>query len=169
MKQKLSFIPHLLALSALYLLAGCASVAVDSHKLTGNVNNVNENFTIEGKFKLSHLDSKETGYFDLKKYNNSIIVTLGKNYLFPEESFILDIRETLKLSKFIGQQSTEIKLPNIPLRDFLSLFLQTENTNIRIDDTNIILEFNEKKYPSKISLNHLDIELVILVKKIWKN
>ena len=108
-------------------------------------------------------------YFDLKKYNNSITLTLGKNYLFPEESFILDIREALKISKFIGQQSTEIKLPKIPLRDFLSLFLQTENTNIRIDDTNIILEFDEKKYPSKISLNHSDIELVILVKKIWKN
>jgi hypothetical protein len=124
---------------------------------------------IKGKFKLSHLDSKETGYFDFKKYNNSITVTLGKNYLFPEESFILDIRETLKLSKFIGQQSTEIKLPNIPLRDFLSLFLQTEKTNLRIDDTNIILEFDEKKYPSKIFLNHTEIELVILVKKIWKN
>ena len=169
MKQKISFIPNLFALSALYLLAGCASVLMDSELSTDNIKNLNENFTIEGKFKLSYSDSKETGYFDLKKYNNSITLTLGKNYLFPEESFILDIREALKLSKFIGQQSTEIKLPNIPLRDFLSLFLQTENTNIRIDDTNIILEFDEKKYPSKISLNHSDIELVILVKKIWKN
>ena len=74
MKQKISFIPNLFALSALYLLAGCASVLMDSELSTDNIKNLNENFTIEGKFKLSYSDSKETGYFDLKKYKPSLVV-----------------------------------------------------------------------------------------------
>lgn len=170
MKQKISFIPNLFALSALYLLAGCASVLMDSEQSTDNIKNLNENFTIEGKFKLSYSDSKETGYFDLKKYNNSVSITLGKNYLLPEEVFVLDIREKLRLNRFIEQQNIKIDLPIIPIRDFLQLFLEAKQSNLKIDKTIIKLQFeNSTAYPSKIFITSGKAELIIVVKKIWKN
>ena len=38
------------------------------------------NYTLEGKFKASINDIKETGYFVIKKIENSIELRVGKNY-----------------------------------------------------------------------------------------
>ena len=47
------------------------------------------------------LDSKETGYFFLKKNNNLIEINIGKNFLLPEEKIVLNIYEDLEISKII--------------------------------------------------------------------
>ena len=52
-------------------LVSCSS---KSHLIKPNQTNdieIANNFSLEGKFKVSMLDSKETGYFFLKKNNNS--------------------------------------------------------------------------------------------------
>jgi len=55
----------------------------------GNID-IADNFSIEGKFKLSMPDSKETGYFFLKKTRNLIQINIGKNYLLPEEELLVE-------------------------------------------------------------------------------
>ena len=58
----------------------------------------------------------------------------------------------------------------IPIRDFLQLFLEAKQSNLKIDKTIIKLQFeNSTAYPSKIFITSGEAELIIVVKKIWKN
>ncbi len=41
-----------------------------------------EDFTIEGKFKIKINSIRENGYFLLKKQNNTVNLTLGRNYFY---------------------------------------------------------------------------------------
>ena len=102
---------HHFALSLVILsLFGCSSIAIESKKTSNEVLSINENFKIEGKFKLSYMDSKETGYFVLSKEGNTVSLNIGKNYLLPEKVIILDRRETLNINEFIEKIQTSIDL-----------------------------------------------------------
>ena len=68
---------------------GCSSISQNQEQNPNNMVNIDQNFKIEGKFKLSFMDSKETGYFELDKYLNTVSLTVGKNYLLPEEVLFL--------------------------------------------------------------------------------
>ena len=46
------------------------------------------NYTLEGKFKASINDIKETGYFVIKKIENSIELKLEKTIYFQKRNFI---------------------------------------------------------------------------------
>ena len=72
-------------------LASCSSTSGLLKPYLKNNIDIADNFSIEGKFKLSMQDSKETGYFFLKKTGNLIQMNIGKNYLLPEEKLLLDI------------------------------------------------------------------------------
>ena len=85
-------------LSVLFLSFGCSSIPTESKRISDEVKSIQENFKIEGKFKLSNTDSKETGYFVVEKYINTVSLTIGKNYLLPEKVIVLDIRENLNLN-----------------------------------------------------------------------
>ena len=106
----------------LVLLFGCSSLSQDSKKTSGEPISIQENFNIEGKFKLSNLDSKETGYFVINKKLNTISLTLGKNYLLPERNYIFDIREKINIKSFIEEGETVPSLPDIKVLDLLELF-----------------------------------------------
>lgn len=170
MKQILSFISNLLLISALYLFAGCASVSIEPQKLNENITSINENFTIKGKFKLSFQDSKETGYFTIEKYKSTVSMTLGKNYLLPEKDFFLDLRESLQLVEFLDTEKNQIRLPNVPVQSFLELFLGINNFNANNEELDINLEYEaDFTYPSKIFISTKELELIVLVKNIWKS
>ena len=87
--------------SVLILSFGCSSIPTDSKIISEEITSIQESFKIEGKFKLSNMDSKETGYFVVNKNTNTVSLTIGKNYLLPERVIVLDIREKLDLNKFI--------------------------------------------------------------------
>ena len=70
-------------------LASCSSTSVLIKPYQKNDIDIADNFSLEGKFKLSMPDSKETGYFFLKKTRNLIQINIGKNYLLPEEELLL--------------------------------------------------------------------------------
>ena len=84
-------------------LASCSSTSGLLKPYQKSNIDIADNFSIEGKFKLSMPDSKETGYFFLKKTRNLIQINIGKNYLLPEEELLVDIREDLDIKKLISK------------------------------------------------------------------
>jgi len=131
---------------------------------------VQENFKIEGKFKLSYMDSKETGYFALSKEGNTVSLNIGKNYLLPEKVIILDRRETVNINAFIENNILPYNLPRLKVERFLELLLGLESKNLQ--DEEIGLEIETKgsdDYPSEVTLLYKDLNLLMKVKKIWKN
>ena len=168
---KNSIYQHFALTLVILSLFGCTSIAIESKKNSNEVPSINENFKIEGKFKLSFMDSKETGYFELDKYNNTISLTLGKNYLLPEEVIILDIRENLDFNQFALNQDYLYEIPSISIKYLLKLCLGLRAFNDQNKDLKVDFEFEElSKTPSKVIIsNNKNIELTILIKAIWKS
>jgi len=159
------------ALSIVFLfLFGCSSIALESGANSDEILNIQQNFKIDGKFKVSFMDSKETGYFELDKYNNTISLTLGKNYLLPEEVLILDIRENLNLNQFSLEKNLINEINEIPIKYLIELCLGLNVIDQQIDGISINLEYNNlNKEPSNVIIASEVFELTILIKKIWKN
>ena len=154
----------------LVLLFGCSSLSQDSKKTSGEPISIQENFSIEGKFKLSNLDSKETGYFVINKKLNTISLTLGKNYLLPERNYIFDIREKIKIQSFIEEGVTVPSLPDIKVLDLLELFLGIESNELGKENITTIMEYEDTSvFPSKVLMSNEDFELTLLIKRLWKN
>ncbi len=154
----------------LVLLFGCSSLSQDSKKTSGEPISIQENFSIEGKFKLSNLDSKETGYFVINKKLNTISLTLGKNYLLPERNYIFDIREKINIQSFIEEGVTVPSLPDIKVLDLLELFLGIESNELGKENITTIMEYEDTSvFPSKVLMSNEDFELTLLIKRLWKN
>ena len=79
------------SLFILLLTISCSTVTVENTYSKGN-SPIKKSQIIAGKFKLSYLDSKETGYFIINKTLNTVSLTLGKNFLLPEEVLVFDAR-----------------------------------------------------------------------------
>ena len=143
---------------------------MESQKFSSEIKNVQENFKIEGKFKLSYMDSKETGYFVLNKEGNTVSLNVGKNYLLPEKIIILDMRETLNINEFIEDNILPYNLPILKVERFLQLLLGLDSKDIQ--DEEKVFEIETKgshDYPSEVTLLYKDLNLLMKVKKIWKN
>ena len=154
----------------LVLLFGCSSLSQDSKKTSGEPISIQENFNIEGKFKLSNLDSKETGYFVINKKLNTISLTLGKNYLLPERNYIFDIREKINIKSFIEEGVTVPSLPDIKVLDLLELFLGFKSNELGKENIATIMEYEDTSvFPSKVLISNEDFELTLLIKRLWKN
>ena len=116
------------------------------------------------------MDSKETGYFVLSKEGNTVSLNIGKNYLLPEKVIILDRRETLNINEFIENNILPYDLPILKVESFLELLLGLESKDLQ--DEEIGLEIETKgsdDYPSEVTLLYKDLNLLMKVKKIWKN
>ena len=154
----------------LVLLFGCSSLSQDSNKTSGEPISIQENFSIEGKFKLSNLDSKETGYFVINKKLNTISLTLGKNYLLPERNYIFDIREKINIKSFIEEGVTVQSLQDIKVLDLLELFLGLKSIELGKENITTIMEYEDTSvFPSKVLMSNEDFELTLLIKRLWKN
>ena len=77
-------------------LISCISTSGSIKPYQNNNVDITNNFSLEGKFKLSMPDSKETGYFFLEKKRNLVKFSVGKSYLLPEKELLLDkiLRQT---------------------------------------------------------------------------
>ena len=157
-------------LSVLFLSFGCSSIPTESKRISDEVKSIQENFKIEGKFKLSNTDSKETGYFVVEKYINTVSLTIGKNYLLPEKVIVLDIRENLNLNEFIEDKNLVNNLPQIEIKSFLKLLVEENSENLGNKGIDVKLEKETfSSAASKIYLAHSDFELLIIIKNIWKS
>jgi len=154
-------------------LASCSSTSGLLKPYQKNNIDIADNFSIEGKFKLSMLDSKETGYFFLKKTRNLIQINIGKNYLLPEEELLLDVREDLDIKKLISKTNLEklyLDFNTINVGDFIKIITGHEIDLSSYADLEVFRDFNEreKALPTKVRLITSNYELTILNKKIYE-
>ena len=154
----------------LVLLFGCSSLSQDSNKTSGEPISIQENFSIEGKFKLSNLDSKETGYFVIGKTTNTVSLTLGKSYLLPEKNFLFDLREQIDFGNLFEESELGFDLPKLNAKDLIQLLLGTKSSNLKRKNLIINMDFQDSKtLPSRIVIYEKGFELTLLVREIWKN
>jgi len=154
-------------------LASCSSTSGLLKPYQKNNIDIADNFSIEGKFKLSMPDSKETGYFFLKKTRNLIQINIGKNYLLPEEELLLDVREDLDIKKLISKTNLEklyLDFNTINVGDFVKIITGHEIDLSSYADLEVSRDFNEREkvLPSKVRLKTANYELTILNQKIYE-
>ena len=154
-------------------LASCSTTSGLLKPYQKNKIDIADNFSIEGKFKLSMPDSKETGYFFLKKTSNLIQINIGKNYLLPEEELLLDIREDLDIKRLISktnQKKLYLDFNTIKVDDFIKILVGHEVDLSSYKDLEVFRDFNEreKALPTKVRLITSNYELTILNKKIYE-
>ena len=153
-------VKYLLPLHFLILSYSCSTIPLDTRT------NPSVNFNIEGKFKLTYLEFKESGYFVLKKKTNSIALTLGKNYLLPEKTFLFDTRESILLSEFLGKDENNLKPISFRVYEFLNLFFGIKSEEIMREGIEIAFEpENKEELPSKIMLSNDKFKLIFLISK----
>ena len=154
----------------LALSIACSSTSQGFNTKSDELISIQENFRIEGKFKVSNMDSKETGYFVIDKKIKTISLTLGKNYLLPERNFIFDVRENINIKEFIDDEVTDLSLPEIKLMSLLELFIGLKSNEFKKENITVYMDFKElSSNPSKISISREDFELTLLINTLWKN
>lgn len=154
----------------LALSIACSSTSQGFNTKSDELISIQENFRIEGKFKVSNMDSKETGYFVIDKKIKTISLTLGKNYLLPERNFIFDVRENINIKEFIDDEVTDLSLPEIKLMSLLELFIGLKSDEFKKENIIVYMDFKElSSNPSKISISREDFELTLLINTLWKN
>ena len=155
------------------LIASCSST---SHSIKPNQTNgieIANKFSLEGKFKASMLDSKETGYFFLKKNNNLIEINIGKNFLLPEEKIVLNIYEDLEINKIIHNDNLnkpDKSLDRIRINDFIRIILGFDIDLSLYPGLEIIKgsDQKDKVLPAKVMLRTEEYELTILNKNFYE-
>ena len=164
---------HLKDFVVFYVLSlsiACSSTSQGFNTKSDELISIQENFRIEGKFKVSNMDSKETGYFVIEKKLKTISLTLGKNYLLPERNFIFDVRENINIKEFIDDKVPDLSLPEIKLMSLLELIIGLKPIEFEQENIAVYMDFKElSSIPSKISMSRGDFELTLLIKSLWKN
>ena len=129
------------------------------------------NYTLEGKFKASINDIKETGYFVIKKIENSIELRIGKNYLLPEKKFYFLLDEKLNISELFYENEINTRYQfsqeSLSLKNLLKSLLGQEqilslNWNVKYPDG--ISSVNGFKLPKKIIIENNEVQLEIINK-----
>ena len=157
-------------LFVLALSIACSSTSQGFNTKSDELISIQENFRIEGKFKVSNMDSKETGYFVIEKKLKTISLTLGKNYLLPERNFIFDVRENINIKEFIDDKVPDLSFPEIKLMSLLELIIGLKPIEFEQENIAVYMDFKElSSIPSKISMSRGDFELTLLIKSLWKN
>ena len=160
MSLRTILVKYLLPLHFLILSYSCSTIPLDIKT------NPSIDFNIEGKFKLTYLEYKDSGYFVLKKKKNSVELTLGKNYLLPEETFLFDIRESIFLSEFFEKDANNLKPISFKVYEFLNLFFGIKSEEIMREGIEIAFEpENKEELPSKIMLSNDKFKLIFLISK----
>jgi|TARA_B110000091_G_C13636700_1_gene399443 outer membrane biogenesis lipoprotein LolB len=170
----LNFKTLLLLVSFSLFITGCATqseLRIDTE--TKNTPN-DDNFTLEGKFKVSYDDSKESGYFIIKKSYDLIQLKVGKNYLLPESEFFFYVNELINI-KDLFKKLTDRELKSYPeIKIPVSLFIQiltrsviSEPLGWKIQYQNNSLVKNNLKAPRNIKISKDGLYLKIINKRLY--
>ena len=163
-------------LPVIFLITSVLMSCVSYSKLTPSTQiiNQNEDFTIEGKFKIKINSIQENGYFILKKQNNLINLTLGKNYLLPEKELNFQYQDLIFLSELINTEEQGFTNENFPQRlevgQLISIILGKGYIN-RIDAWLIDYPESSQKItgfevPAKTRFVNGDSSIEFILKKI---
>ena len=163
-------------LPVIFLITSVLMSCVSYSKLTPSTQiiNQNEDFTIEGKFKIKINSIQENGYFILKKQNNLINLTLGKNYLLPEKELNFQYQDLIFLSELINPEeqgfSYEIFPQSLEVGQLISIILGKGYIN-RIDAWFIDYPESSQKItgfevPAKTRFVNGDSSIEFILKKI---
>ena len=163
-------------LTVIFLISSVLMSCVSYSKLTPSTQiiNQNEDFTIEGKFKIKINSIQENGYFILKKQNNLINLTLGKNYLLPEKELNFQYQDLIFLSELINPEeqgfSYEIFPQRLEIGQLISILLEKGYIN-RIDAWFIDYPESSQKItgfevPAKTRFVNGDSSIEFILKKI---
>jgi len=163
-------------LPVIFLITSVLMSCVSYSKLTPSTQiiNQNEDFTIEGKFKIKINSIQENGYFILKKQNNLINLTLGKNYLLPERELNFQYQDFIFLSELINPEeqgfSYEIFPQRLEIGQLISIILGKGYIN-RIDAWLIDYPESSQKItgfevPAKTRFVNGDSSIEFILKKI---
>ena len=163
-------------LSVIFLITTVLIGCVSYSKLTPSTQiiNQNEDFTIECKFKIKINSFQENGYFILKKQNNLINLTLGKNYLLPERELNFQYQDLIFLSELINPEeqgfSYEIFPQRLEVGQLISIILGKGYIN-RIDAWFIDYPESSQKItgfevPAKTRFVNGDSSIEFILKKI---
>jgi len=163
-------------LPVIFLVTSILMSCVSYSKLTPSTQiiNQNEDFTIEGKFKIKINSIQENGYFILKKQNNLINLTLGKNYLLPERELNFQYQDLIFLSELINPEeqgfSYEIFPQRLEVGQLISIILGKGYIN-RIDAWFIDYPESSQKItgfevPAKTRFVNGDSSIEFILKKI---
>ena len=166
-------------LTVIFLISSVLMSCVSYSKLTPSTQiiNQNEDFTIEGKFKIKINSIQENGYFILKKQNNLINLTLGKNYLLPEKELNFQYQDLIFLSELINPEeqgfSYEIFPQRLEIGQLISILLEKGYIN-RIDAWFIDYPESSQKItgfevPVKTRFVNGDSSIEFILKKITLN
>ena len=129
-------------------------------------------YTIEGKFKASANDIKETGYFVIKKTANLVALRIGKNYLFPEKKLNFSLDEEINLNELFAFNKMglqyKFKQQAVPLKKLMEILIRQQKqsiTNLNADYPEGFISLNGFKLPKKIIIKNDRIKLEIINKK----
>ncbi len=99
-------------------------------------------------------------------------MSIGKNYLLPEEELLLDIKDDLNVNKLISkknQNKTDLQLDILNTGDLIKLILGYEIDLSSYNNLEVFREFNEDQVlPTRVKLKNSEYELIILNKKIYE-
>ncbi len=132
-----------------------------------------EDFTIEGKFKIKINSFHENGYFLLRKQNNAVNLTLGKNYFLPERELTFNYTGLIVLSDLINSKESNLSYKLFPqdlrVEQLISLLLGKIDLK-KIDSWNVyyprgIKESNGLQIPQKTLLVSGDSSIEFIIKK----
>ena len=163
----------LLLLSSSILLSCASSVLLIDSPSIGKVN-ISENFTIEGKFKIKINEDVRYGYFTVLKINDSVSLSIGKNYLLPEAKLFYKLHDLLELNVTLSKSiDLEIDKEKFKVKDFLEVLLSSEpmklENGLEIVYPKGIRVVDDYKFPRSIRVIYKYTSLEILLKKVIKN
>ena len=136
-----------------------------------------EDFIIEGKFKIKINNIRENGYFLLKKQNNTVNLTLGRNYLLPERELTFDYKGLIVLSELINAEDKNFSYKpfpkNLRVEQLISLILGKKDLK-QIESWNIyypqgMKEINGFQVPQTTVLVSEDSSMEFILKKLDLN
>ena len=86
---------NLLSLTLLLFVLGCTKSYINSidTELTKT------DLYLNGKFLITQQDKKQSGYFRIEQKNQSFKLSIGKNYLLPEESLNISNDSKINLNE----------------------------------------------------------------------
>ena len=165
----------LILLSSLILYSCSTKLQTFQPSLAQNIN-INDNFTIEGKFKIKLNKVVQSGYFVVSKKNNLISLIMGKNYLLPERKLLYQVDDHLSLSEISNVKfditSKEIMSKKLEIRHLLvvllGLYSSQADVEWEITYPKGFKFFEGYKFPEEIQFRYKSSYLKIFLKRITK-
>ena len=150
---------NLLSLTLLLFVLGCTKSYINSidTELTKT------DLYLNGKFLITQQDKKQSGYFRIEQKNQSFKLSIGKNYLLPEESLNIPNDSKINLNEiFDGITFNEAYLIS-PL-EIQEVLLGKPREEI-IQKFNVsYLDYDQKSaLPTKILLKMGEVQFIFII------